>query len=56
VLVVPVEALIALREGGYAVQLPGGELRAVETGMYSRALVEISGPGIAEGLTVVTAS
>lgn len=56
VLVVPVEALMALREGGYAVQLPGGELRAVETGMYSRALVEISGPGITEGLTVVTAS
>jgi hypothetical protein len=56
VLVVPVEALVALREGGYAVQLPGGELRAVETGMYSRALVEISGTGITEGLTVVTAS
>ena len=56
VLVVPVEALVALREGGYAVQLPGGELRAVETGMYSRAMVEISGSGITEGLTVVTAS
>lgn len=56
VLVVPVNALIALREGGYAVQLRDGQLKAVQTGMYSQNQVEISGPDIAEGLEVVTAS
>lgn len=56
VLAVPVGALLALREGGYAVQLPDGTLRAVKTGMFARDLVEISGAGITEGLTVVTTS
>lgn len=56
VLVVPVEALIALREGGYAVQLPGGRLRAVQTGMYARNKVEVTGAGVTEGLEVVIAS
>ncbi|MBP2326570.1 hypothetical protein JOF56_006955 [Kibdelosporangium banguiense] len=56
VLTVPVEALVALREGGYAVQLRGGELRAVKTGLYSQDKVEVSGSGITEGLEVVTAS
>ncbi|WP_433261413.1 peptidoglycan-binding protein [Actinosynnema sp. CS-041913] len=56
VLVVPVHALIALREGGYAVQPRDGPLKAVQTGMYSQNLVEITGSGIAEGLEVVTAS
>ncbi|MFD3452324.1 hypothetical protein ACFWVC_09085 [Streptomyces sp. NPDC058691] len=56
VLTVPVTALVALREGGYAVQRPGGALAAVETGMFSDGLVEISGPGVSEGMTVVTAS
>lgn len=56
VLVVPIGALVALREGGYAVQLPGGQLRAVKTGMFAKDLVEISGDGITEGMQVVTTS
>ncbi|MBG6067364.1 peptidoglycan-binding domain-containing protein [Micromonospora ureilytica] len=56
VLAVPVGALVALREGGHALQLPDGGLVAVETGMFARGLVEISGPGVTEGLDVVTAS
>lgn len=56
VLAVPVGALVALREGGYAVQLPDGTYRPVKTGMFSRELVEVSGDGIAEGMTVVTTS
>lgn len=56
VLAVPVGALVALREGGYAVQMPDGTYRAVETGMFSRELVEISGAGVTEGMTVVTTS
>ncbi|HEV7973589.1 peptidoglycan-binding protein [Amycolatopsis sp.] len=56
VLAVPVGALVALREGGYAVQLPGGQLKAVQTGMFSRELVEITGDGLAAGMQVVTTS
>ncbi|MET8277604.1 efflux RND transporter periplasmic adaptor subunit [Micromonospora sp. NPDC005174] len=56
VLAVPVGALVALREGGHALQLPEGGLVAVETGMFSRGLVEVSGNGVTEGLTVVTAA
>lgn len=56
VLAVPLSALVALREGGYAVQLSGGELKPVHTGLFAKDLVEISGPGITEGLPVVTAS
>ncbi|WP_416984963.1 hypothetical protein [Streptomyces sp. T028] len=56
VLTVPVGALMALREGGYAVQLPGGRLVAVKTGMFSKGLVEISGAGIGAGTKVVTTS
>ena len=56
VLAVPVGALLALREGGYAVQLPDGTLKPVKTGMFARDLVEVSGAGITEGLRVVTTS
>ncbi|MDG9674994.1 efflux RND transporter periplasmic adaptor subunit [Micromonospora sp. DH14] len=56
VLAVPVGALVALREGGHALQLPDGGLLAVETGMFARGLVEVSGAGVTEGLDVVTAS
>lgn len=55
VFVVPVAALVALREGGYAVQTPKGKLLAVKTGLFSDDRVEISGPAIQAGLTVVTA-
>ncbi|MFI5840906.1 peptidoglycan-binding protein [Catenuloplanes sp. NPDC051500] len=56
VLAVPVAALLALREGGYAVQVSGGPLIAVQTGMFAMGMVEISGDGIAEGVTVATVS
>lgn len=56
VLAVPVGALLALSEGGYAVQLPGGRLIAVKTGMFAKGLVEISGAGVTAGLKVETTS
>ncbi|MFI6101692.1 peptidoglycan-binding protein [Lentzea sp. NPDC051213] len=59
VLAVPVQALLALREGGYAVEVvDGGKSRylAVRTGMFAGGMVEITGDGVSEGLTVVTTS
>ncbi|KUL27770.1 hypothetical protein ADL15_33560 [Actinoplanes awajinensis subsp. mycoplanecinus] len=56
ILAVPVAALLALREGGHAVQVAGGRLVAVETGMFAMGLVEVSGDGLAEGTRVVTVS
>jgi membrane fusion protein, multidrug efflux system len=55
VLTVPVAALLALAEGGYGVQLVeegGTRIVRVETGLFSGGRVEISGDGIAEGMTV----
>lgn len=59
VLVVPVGALLALREGGFAVEVvEDGENRlvAVELGLFADGMVEVSGPDLAEGMTVVTTS
>ncbi|MFI6096005.1 peptidoglycan-binding protein [Lentzea sp. NPDC051213] len=56
VLAVPVTALLALREGGYAVQTATGQLVAVKTGLFAGGLVEISGGGVTEGMQVVTTS
>lgn len=56
VLAVPVTALLALREGGYAVQTSEGRLVAVKTGLFAGGLVEISGGGVSEGMQVVTTS
>ncbi|MDX2848620.1 hypothetical protein [Actinacidiphila glaucinigra] len=56
VLAVPVTALLALSEGGYALQRPDSSLVAVETGMFADGMVEVSGAGVSEGMTVVTAS
>ena len=56
VLTVPVGALLALREGGYCLQLPDGRLIAVQTGLFAGGDVEVSGDGVQEGMTVVTAS
>jgi peptidoglycan hydrolase-like protein with peptidoglycan-binding domain len=57
VLVVPVEALLALKGGGDAVELvtAGGErtLTAVETGTFADGYVEIAGRGIVAGAKVV---
>ncbi|MGW8953879.1 peptidoglycan-binding protein [Streptomyces sp. NPDC055709] len=55
VLTVPVGALVALSEGGYAVQKLDGTLIAVKTGMFSRGLVEITGK-VTAGTKVVVAS
>ncbi|MCP2205395.1 hypothetical protein LX90_009136 [Lentzea flava] len=55
VLTVPLEALVALKAGGYALQLPSGELKAVQTGLYSQNKVEISGADIVDGMQVVAA-
>lgn len=56
VLAVPIGALVALSEGGYAVQIAGGGLVAVETGLFAKGLVEVTGDGLAEGTNVVTTS
>lgn len=56
VLSVPVDALLALREGGYALQRPDGSLLAVETGLFAKSMVEVSGKGLREGMRVVTTS
>jgi peptidoglycan hydrolase-like protein with peptidoglycan-binding domain len=59
VLAVPVTALLALPGGGYAVRVsgPGHPLIPVTTGLFDDAtgLVEVSGPGLAAGLTVEVA-
>ncbi|GAA0962562.1 peptidoglycan-binding protein [Kribbella koreensis] len=59
VLVVPVAALLALREGGYAVQVVTGTTSAlvgVKTGMFADGNVEIIGAGLQAGQKVVTTS
>jgi membrane fusion protein, multidrug efflux system len=55
VLAVPVSALLALREGGYGLELvdvDGSRIVAVQTGIFASGMVEISGPGISEGARV----
>ncbi|CAM5624193.1 Vitamin B12 import ATP-binding protein BtuD [Streptomyces alboniger] len=52
VLVVPVNALVAQRGGGYAVEVvtaDGTEYRPVKLGMFADGKVEVSGTGIKEG-------
>jgi peptidoglycan hydrolase-like protein with peptidoglycan-binding domain len=60
VLAVPVQALLALAEGGYALEVVDGagatQLVGVDTGRFADGLVEVSGDGVAEGMQVVTAS
>ncbi|MEU1945288.1 peptidoglycan-binding domain-containing protein [Streptomyces sp. NPDC020125] len=56
VLSVPVGALLALREGGYALQRHDGTLLAVKTGLFAKGMVEVSGKDVREGLRVVTTS
>ncbi|SDL85184.1 Multidrug efflux pump subunit AcrA (membrane-fusion protein) [Lentzea albidocapillata subsp. violacea] len=59
VLTVPVGALLALAEGGYAVEIVQpdgtGKLVAVELGMFAKGKVEVSGSGLDEGATVKVA-
>lgn len=59
VLAVPVAALLALAEGGYALEVVddprGTHLVGVEVGAFADGWVEVSGPGIDEGTEVVVA-
>lgn len=55
VLAVPVNALVALAGGGYAVQVvrgPARSLVAVRTGLFTDTLVQVSGAGLAAGMNV----
>jgi peptidoglycan hydrolase-like protein with peptidoglycan-binding domain len=55
VLTVPVDALLALAEGGYGVEIVEGNttrIVAVKTGMFANGRVEVSGEAIAEGMMV----
>jgi hypothetical protein len=56
VLAVAVGALLAVKQGGYALQRPGGALVPVTTGLFAQGMVEVSGAGVTEGMVVVTAS
>ncbi|MEJ2853839.1 MULTISPECIES: peptidoglycan-binding domain-containing protein [unclassified Saccharothrix] len=57
VLTVPVGALLALAEGGYAVETADDRrLLPVKTGLFAKGKVEITGDGVTEGLKVVTTS
>ena len=58
VLAVPVNALLALQGGGYAVEVPnagGGATRLVpvQTGIFDNSQVQVSGAGLREGMSVV---
>jgi peptidoglycan hydrolase-like protein with peptidoglycan-binding domain len=56
VLAVPVNALMALAGGGYAVQVTdaaGRHLVAVATGLFAGSLVQVTGTGVDAGTTVV---
>jgi peptidoglycan hydrolase-like protein with peptidoglycan-binding domain len=59
VLAVPVGALLALAEGGYAVETVDAagqhHLVAVQLGVFSNGMVEVSGSGLRAGMKVVTA-
>lgn len=55
VLAVPVNALLALREGGYGVRVVEGttnRIVPVTTGLFAKGMVEVSGEGLAEGQRV----
>jgi peptidoglycan hydrolase-like protein with peptidoglycan-binding domain len=59
VLAVPVAALLALTEGGYAVETVDAaghhQLVAVRLGVFSNGMVEVAGTGLRAGTKVVTA-
>lgn len=55
VLTVPVEAIVALREGGYGLQIVRASTTTtvrVETGMSADGRIEVTGAGLAEGMQV----
>ncbi|MGI9121181.1 MAG: hypothetical protein ACR2G7_13870 [Acidimicrobiales bacterium] len=52
----PRQALVALAEGGYGLEVADGAARRyvrVETGLFAEGMVEVSGDGLAEGMRVV---
>jgi hypothetical protein len=57
VMAVPVTALLALAEGGYAVEVDNGDgttrLVGVDPGLYADGLVEVSSTGLQPGDMVV---
>lgn len=57
VVAVPVTALVALREGGYAVEIDSGngttQLISVEPGFYADGYVEVEANGLTAGMLVV---
>lgn len=55
VLSVPATALLGTAGGGYAVQVvEAGQLREIDVtpGLFANGYVEVSGPGLREGMTV----
>ncbi|MDP4509188.1 peptidoglycan-binding protein [Nonomuraea turcica] len=52
VLSVPVEALLALREGGYGVRTQQGVVITVTPGLFAGGRVEVTGAGLSEGMKV----
>lgn len=55
VLAVPINALVALREGGYALETVGSRGIAyvpVKLGMFADGMVEVSGAGVTAGMVV----
>ena len=55
VLAVPVQALVALAEGGYGLEIrdtPTPRVVAVKVGLFAGAKVEVTGGGITEGTTI----
>ena len=55
VLTVPVNSLLALREGGYGVRVVEGtssRIVPVTTGLFAKGMVEVSGDGLREGQRV----
>jgi hypothetical protein len=55
VLSVPIAALLALADGGFAVEVAANGTSAlvpVDTGLFASGRVEITGEGIAEGMSV----
>jgi hypothetical protein len=55
VLAVPVNALLALAGGGFALQPTNGSLIAVKTGLFANGMVEVTGTGVHAGLEVRSA-
>jgi len=55
VLTVPVDALLALAEGGYAVETTDGHLLKVDLGLFANGQVEVGGAGVRDGMAVKVA-